>query len=404
MILKLAWRNIWRNKRRSFIVIGSVIVGVVALIIMDGLSSGMLYQMLFNQISSRISHIQIHKKGFNDKKVIQNFIPDYRKVENEVKGNPSVQAYSKRVITFGLLSSASNSSGVYINGIIPSGEEKITKIKNSIIEGSYLTGNKREIVIGKKLADKLHVGLGNKVVALSNTPDGTIGTDVFRIVGIFETFSSEFDKSSVYIPLSSAQEMLDIGDNIHEIAIITGDYKQSAKVKEQLEAVLNGDYEVLSYEDLLPMLIVQIDLYKEMMWITNLIIGLALIFGIINVMLMAVFERIKEFGVLMSIGMKNSKLFFMIIIEAFIIGIMGTVLGIIIGVIIHLPLSMIGINLSLFAESLESFGAGAIIYPVLTPENLISILIMIPFISVIGALYPAYRAIRLEPVSAIRYI
>ncbi|MFC2092887.1 ABC transporter permease [Bacteroidota bacterium] len=404
MILKLAWRNIWRNKRRSLIVIGSVIVGVVALIIMDGLSSGMLYQMLFNQISSSVSHIQIHKNGFNDNKVIQNFIPDYRKVENEVKKNPSVDAYSKRVITFGLLSSATNSSGVYINGIIPTEEEKITKIKSSIIEGTYLTGNKREIVIGKKLADKLNVVLGNKVVALSNTPDGTIGTDVFRIVGIFETISSEFDKSSIYIPLSNAKEMLDIGDNIHEIAIITGDYKQSAKVKEQLEAVLDSDYEVLSYEDLLPMLIVQIDLYKEMMWITNLIIGLALIFGIINAMLMAVFERIKEFGVLMSIGMKNSKLFFMIIVEAFIIGIMGTVFGIIIGVIIHTPLSMIGINLSVFAESLESFGAGAIIYPVLTPENLISILIMIPFISVIGALYPAYRAIRLEPVSAIRYI
>jgi ABC-type antimicrobial peptide transport system permease subunit len=121
-------------------------------------------------------------------------------------------------------------------------------------------------------------------------------------------------------------------------------------------------------------------------------------------MLMAVFERIKEFGVLMSIGMKNSKLFFMIIIEAFIIGIMGTVFGIIIGVIIHTPLSIIGINLSLFAESLESFGAGAVIYPVLTPENIISLVIMIPFISVIGAVYPAFRAIRLEPVRAIRYI
>ena len=353
MIRKLAWRNRWRNKRRSIIVVGSVIVGVVALIIMDCLSSGMLYQMLFNQISSRISHIQIHEKGFNDKKVVQNYIQNYRKVENEVKENLSVKAYSKRVITFGLLSSATNSSGVYINGIIPSEEEKITKIKNSIIEGSYLTGKKREIVIGKKLADKLNVGLGNKVVALSNTPDGTIGTDVFRIVGIFETFSSEFDKSSIYIPIGNAQEMLDIGDNIHEIAIITRDYKQASRTKEQLVEVLDDDYEVLTYEDLLPMLIIQIDLYKEMIWITNLIVGLALIFGIINVMLMAVFERVKEFGVLMSIGMKNSKLFLMILIEAFIIGIIGTVCGMIFGVILHIPLSMIGINLSLFAESGE---------------------------------------------------
>jgi len=120
MLLKLAWRNIWRNKRRSTIVVGSVIVGVIAVILMDGLTSGMLYQMLFNQISSSVSHIQIHKKGFNDNKVVQSFMPDYHKVEDVVKGNSSVQSYSKKVVSFGLLSSASSSSGVFINGIVPS--------------------------------------------------------------------------------------------------------------------------------------------------------------------------------------------------------------------------------------------------------------------------------------------
>ncbi|MBL7128917.1 MAG: ABC transporter permease [Ignavibacteria bacterium] len=404
MLLKLAWRNIWRNKRHSAIVVGSVIVGVIAVILMDGLTSGMLYQMLFNQISSSVSHIQIHKKGFNDNKVVQSFMPDYYKAEDVVKENTSVQSYSKKVVSFGLLSSASSSSGVFINGINPSGEEKVTKIKNSIVEGSYLTGNKREIVIGKDLADKLNSKLGDKVVILTNTPDGTISSDVFRIVGTYETFSSAFDKAFIYIPLENAQQMLNIGDNIHELAIITKDYGQVDKVKEQIASQLSDEYEVLSYEDMLPMLLVQIDLYKQSMFITDVIIGLALIFGIINVMLMAVFERIQEFGVLMSIGMKNSKLFLMIIIEALIIGIIGTVVGIVIGIIIEIPLSYIGIDLSLFAESLKSFGSGAIIYPVIVPENLIGVLIIIPFISIVGAIYPAYKAIKLEPVSAIRYV
>jgi len=404
MLLKLAWRNIWRNKRRSTIVVGSIIVGVIAVILMDGLTSGMLYQMLFNQISSSVSHIQIHKEGFNDNKVVQSFMPDYNKVEDVVKENSSVQSYSKKVVSFGLLSSVSSSSGVFINGIVPSEEEKVTKIKNSIVEGSYLTGNKREIVIGKDLADKLSSKLGDKVVILTNTPDGTISSDVFRIVGIYETFSSAFDKAYIYIPLGNAQQMLDIGDNIHELAIITKDYGQVDKVKEQITSQLSDEYEVLSYKEMLPMLLLQIDLYKQSMFITDVIIGLALIFGIINVMLMAVFERIQEFGVLMSIGMKNSKLFLMIIIEALIIGIFGTVIGIIIGIIIEIPLSFIGIDLSLFAESLKSFGAGAIIYPVLVPENLISVLIIIPFISIVGAIYPAYKAIKLEPVSAIKYV
>ncbi|MBC8485131.1 MAG: ABC transporter permease [Bacteroidetes bacterium] len=404
MLLKLAWRNIWRNKRHSAIVVGSVIVGVIAVILMDGLTSGMLYQMLFNQISSSVSHIQIHKKGFNDNKVVQSFMPDYYKAEDVVKENTSVQSYSKKVVSFGLLSSASSSSGVFINGINPSGEEKVTKIKNSIVEGSYLTGNKREIVIGKDLADKLNSKLGDKVVILTNTPDGTISSDVFRIVGTYETFSSAFDKAYIYIPLENAQQMLDIGDNIHELSIITKDYGQVNKVKEQIVSKLSDEYEVLSYKDMLPLLLVQIDLYKQSMFITDVIIGLALIFGIINVMLMAVFERIQEFGVLMSIGMKNSKLFLMIIIEALIIGVIGTVIGIVIGILIEIPLSYIGIDLSLFAESLKSFGSGAIIYPVIVPENLIGVLIIIPFISIVGAIYPAYKAIKLEPVSAIRYV
>ena len=189
------------------------------------------------------------------------------------------------------------------------------------------------------------------------------------------------------------QQMLDIGDNVHEIAIITNDYEQAGKVKNEILSNLNGDYEVLSYMDLLPMLILQMDFYKETMLIFNLIIGLALIFGIINVMLMSVLERIREFGVLMSIGMKNSKLFLMIVTESFIIGLL-----------IQIPLANVGLNLSMFAESLKSFGVGAVIYPETTVENLISLIIMIPLIAVIASVYPAFKAIKLEPVSAIRYV
>ena len=137
MLLKLAWRNIWRNKRRSIIVLTSVVVGIVAIIISDGLSNGMMSQMLFNQVRISKSHLQIHKTGFTDNKVIKNYIPDYKKVENALKQNKDIKAYSKRVVASGLLSSASNSSGVYINGIIPSEESKITIIKSSIIKGKY---------------------------------------------------------------------------------------------------------------------------------------------------------------------------------------------------------------------------------------------------------------------------
>ena len=404
MLAKIAWRNIWRNKRRSTIVLLSVVVGVVALIFTDGLTNGMIRQMLFNQISSNIAHIQIHGDGFSGNKAVQNLIPDKDRALNTVKDIPELKAYSQRVVAFGLLSSATNSSGVYINGINPEDEAEVSIIEELIIKGNFLDEGEREIVLGQKLAEKLDVGVGDKIVAMSNTPDGNIGSELFRIKGIFETFSSDFDKSYVYIPLKTSQRMLDIGDNIHEIAIVLNKYQASESVKSRIKDQLPDSYEVLSYQDVLPLLLLQMDMYKESMMIINLIIGLALVFGIINSMLMAVFERINEFGVLMSIGMKNYKIFMMVVLEALFIGMIGTIAGTIFGLLIHIPLSIYGVDFSIFSESLSSLGVGSVIYSDISFSNLFSLIMLIPFISIIGAVYPAYKAIKLEPVYAVRYV
>ncbi len=404
MLFKLAWRNIWRNKRRSLIVLISVMVGLIAIVFEDGLSNGMMRQMLFNQISLDISHVQIHKAGFNNNKIVKNYIPDYKHVESILNSTPDVEAYSKRVFAAGILSSASNSSGVILYGIIPAEEARVSVIKSSIVEGNYLGSDKRGIIIGKKLAEKLGVGVGDKIVAMANTLKGDIGSDAFRIVGIFQTSSSEFDKMAVYVNAGTEQEMLGIGDNYHEFAIITKDYNNITSIKKNLEAKLGSKYEVFTYRDMLPMLIYQMDLYKESMMILNIIIGLALIFGIVNTMLMSVFERLREFGVLMAIGMKNSRLYLMILFEAFILGVIGTIAGLICGLLLDIPLAHSGINLSIFSASLESFGVGAVIYPVLSLGNIFNAVLLIPFVAVIGALYPAYKAIKLEPVYAINYV
>ena len=404
MLIRIAWRNLWRNRRRSLIIQSSVVIGVVAIIFLDGLMNGMLYQMLFNQVSSTIAHIEIHKNGFNDNKSVQNFIPDNEIIEKTIQEEPGVKYYSRRVISFGLLSSASNSSGVYIYGVNPPEEINVSSISNSIIEGNYLSGSDREIVIGQGLADKLDVSLGDKVVAMTNRDDGKIGSDLFRVTGIYKSFSSEFDKSYIYIPIQNAQTMMNIGDNIYEFALILNDYKNAQAVTNDLRSRLSYDYEVLSYRDILPLLIIQLDLYKQSAFIITFIVSLALIFGIINTMLMAVFERINEFGVLMSIGMSSSKIFLMIVWEAFILGVIGTIAGFVIAMLLHLIVSNTGINLSMFAASLDSFGLGATIYPQLLIENIINTLVTIPFISVLGAIYPAYKAIKLEPVYALRYV
>lgn len=404
MLLKIAWRNIWRNSRRSIIVLGSVVVGVISIIFMDALMNGFSRQMLFNQIDINVAHIQIHKDGFSTNKNIKNFIPDNQKVQQVLENTAGIKNVSERVISFGLMSSASNSSGVYMYGVIPENEKKISVIDGSLLEGEFLSDGKREIVVGKKLADKLGVKLGDKVVGMANRIDGSIGSEVFRIKGIFLTSNSEFDGAYVYTNIKTIRNMLDLGDKVYEYAITTQDYKEATAITDTLHKKLNAKYEVLSYKDILPLLILQIDMTQQSMLVVNIIIGLALIFGIINTMLMTVYERINEFGVLMAIGMKNAKLFLMIMFEAFIIGIFGAIVGLLLGSAIVYPLSFSGIDLSIFSEGLNSLGTGSVIYPVMNLEGIITTVLMIPFITVIGALYPAFKAIRLEPVSAIRYV
>jgi len=404
MLIKLSWRNIWRNKRRSQIVVISIIVGVVAIILMDTLSMGMIRQMLENQIGSHVGHIQIHRNGFNDNKIIQNYLPDADEVEEVLKSTPEVIAFSERVLTLGLLSSATNSSGVFLVGIHPEEERNITTINGSIVKGNYLSGHKREIVIGEKLAEKLGVELGDKVVAMASALDGTIGSDVFRVVGLYQTLSSEFDKTYIYIPIQNSQKMLDLAGHISEYVFLVENTKEVQDVKLSIKNHLGEKYEVLSYRDLLPTLVMYMDLYKQTIWIFYLIIAIAMVFGIVNTMLMSVFERIQEFGVLMAMGMKNGKLFTMILMEAFFLGVFGTIVGVLIGLIIYFPLTQSGIDFSTFSEGLTAMGSGAIIFPILTFQGFLSALVIVPFVSVIGAIYPAIRTVRLQPVSAIRYV
>ncbi|PLX32232.1 MAG: ABC transporter permease [Ignavibacteria bacterium] len=404
MILTIAWRNIWRNRRRSLIVLISIVVGVAALMFNDGMSVGMIHQMLENRIGSHVTHIQIHAKGFNDNQVIQNYVPNPALVEQALASTDGIDSWSRRVVTFGLLSSALNSSGGLIIGVDPAQEHEVTTIAESIVEGEYLSGGTHEVVIGRKLAEKLQVGLGDKVVGMASAISGDVGSDLFRVVGIFETVSSEFDKTHMFTALPNAQSMLELEDNILEYAMVVTDIEQVEQVAAELRSKLGPDYEVLTYNTLLPMLVAQLEMYDQMMYVVYVIIGLAMIFGIVNTMLMSVFERIQEFGVLMAIGMKNSILFWMVIFEAAILGVIGTVIGLAIGSASVLIMGSIGLDFSMFAEGLTSFGAGAIIYPKLTLTTITNVSVIIPLTAVLGAVYPAIRAMRLQPVTAIRYV
>ena len=406
MLLKLAWRNIWRNRRRSQIVVISIVVGLVAVVIFDALSVGMIRQMLDNQIGAQVSHIQVHKKGFNDNKLLQKVVPDAVAVAQLLIEQPLVTAFSKRVITFGIISSATSSSGVSLVGIEADKEVRVTNISRSLSGGAYLSGG-REILIGNALAEKLDVKLGDKLVAMASRLDGSIGSDVFRVVGMFTSSSTTFDKTTVYINIDHAQEMLGLGGHVSEFAMVTTSLDRAASLQKQLKKALAekpGSYEVLTFRELLPLLVMQVDVYRESIAVFYGIVALAMLFGIVNTMLMSVMERTSEIGVLMAMGMKNRRIFLMVMLEALLLGSLGTLVGCALSVLIYLPLAKTGIDLSAFASGLNALGTGSTIYPMLTSEGMLSALLVVPIATLIGAVYPALKAMRLTPIKAIRHV
>jgi len=404
MLLKISWRNIWRQKRRSLIVMTSIIVGCAAVMIYDSIAMGFTIQKLNNEISSHVGHIQINLNGYNNNKVIANRISTPDDIENKISKLPYIKAYSKRIVTFGMITSAENSSGTTLVGINPEEESKVTSIHSHIIKGTYLAADSRAIVIGSAMADKLNVDVGEKIVMIAAATDGSVQSDLFRISGIYKTHSSEFDKNYIFVTLNSAQELLKMKNEVTQFAAIIDNTEKLTEYQSEISSTIDAKYEVLSYADILPLLIVYVDMAKQMMIIMYLIIGVAILFGIINTMLMSVFERIQEFGVLMSIGMKNRRIFIMILQEALLIGIIGTIVGFIVGYGLYLILAVNGLNLSAFSDSLESIGIGTVIYPVMDINIVIRALFVIPTTTVLGAVYPALKAIKLQPTEAMRYI
>jgi putative ABC transport system permease protein len=404
MLLRIAWRNIRRNARRSAIVLASIAVGTVAVILNDGFSIGMVGQIFENQIGSFVSDLQVHRAGFNDNRTIGKLVPDQAAVEEALRSTPGVKAFTRRVVTYGLLSSAMNSSGVTLVGVDPAAEQSVTTVRKWAIEGRYLGEGKHDIVIGRKLAEKLEVGPGDRVVAMASGLKGDVGAEMFRVAGIFTTVSSEFDRSTVFVPIGTAQEMLGLGGGVSEFAVLTTDRSLANGIRDALAERLGKGCEVLSYSDLLPLMIAQMQMYNESIYIVYVIIGLAMIFGIINTMLMSVFERVREFGILMAIGMKGGRLLSMVLVEALLLGFLGALCGVAAGAAITIPLSATGLDLARFSASLTAFGSGSVIYPVLRPETLVEALLIIPLFTVLGAVYPAVKALRLEPVRAIRHV
>jgi putative ABC transport system permease protein len=401
--IQLAWRNLWRNKMRSITILMSVTLGLFAGITVLSLYQGMMEGRVKTVIEDEIGHIQIHHPSFPSDNELKWIVDSPAYIKNYLLSMTSVKSISSRSIAFGMVSTTTGSGGIQINGIIPSEEEKTTGLNEKIISGNYFDKTKKQqILIGKKLADKLKLHKGSKLVITTNDTANNLVAGAFKIAGIYESVNAPLDEKMVYIEQHEFNEMMSLTDEIHEIAILL--YKNDSTdfylkmFKERYPHLLVQSWKELSPET--DLLIKTIDQYSLIILI---IIFIALAFGIINTMLMAILERTKEIGMMIALGTGRFKMFGIIMTETFFLTMAGTPPGIIISRIIVNYFHREGLNLAnMGTELMSSFGFKTIIYPVFPSEQLTAIIIIVSCTAFISGILPAWRALKMTPSEALR--
>ncbi len=406
MQIQIAWRNIWRNPRRTIIMLTAMIIGIWSMIFLGGLMRGMMVGMINNGISTLTGDIQIHAKGYRDDPCLEYFMPDLKKIEKILnKILPQKSRYTYRIRVNAIAANARHSTGVTIVGIFPVKEARVSFIgPDAVVQGRYLvSGNNNGILIGRAMAEKFGTKIGNKIILMSEDVNHEIASKAFRIKGIFQAEMQSTEKHFVFVTNSSARRMLKLAKGASEISIILPDHNKDRKIVSDLRQTLSDFYEIHTWQELLPILTSYLKMFNGFMYIWFLVIFIAMGFGIVNTTLMAVYERMKEFGLLKALGMKPWWIIRSVLMESFMLLVIGTAIGNFMGLLSIHFLSITGINLSSLSAGAEFAGLSRIIYPAVYPEDVIMANVVVIGLGLVVSLYPAVKAARFTPVEALSH-
>lgn len=403
ILFKLAWRNLLRNKRRTIIASIAIGIGLAALIFVDALMIGMTENMIKTATASFLGDAQIHRKGYQDEQEVSMTIQELKKVTSKLAKEAIVHYFTRRTFTLGMITSPANVSAINLVGVQPSTERYLSQIDDSITEGVYFEDNdNRDIIIGTKLAENLEIGIGDRVVVtVAQSESGELSQERFRVSGIFHFADEAMNTGMAFVRISKAQQMLVIGNNVHEIAI---KFTSSAYAQDQELPFWNtySQYgnEALSWAEILPQLKVILDMSKYSKYIMGVVLFGVVIFGIINTLFMSLYERMFEFGVLRAVGTRPFGMARILLFEAGTLAIASIVMGGIIGFGITALFAHLGLNYT----GIEMMGVTIQehIYPVLNIQQFILYPVAVFLFTIIAGLYPAWHVAKIAPVDAMR--
>jgi putative ABC transport system permease protein len=406
LLLKLAWRNIWRNKRRLLLTLLAIAFATFATLAMRGVQLGTYAVNINNAVQMFSGYMQIQREGYRKNPSLRlNYVLN-KSLTDKINSISQIKAYSPRVYGDGLISFKDNSFGTAVFGIDPQKEKNVTNVMNRVNEGKFFSSDTtNEAVIGYKLLENLKAKIGDEIVILSQGFDGSLGNMKFKITGTVKMGSSELDGMAVFIGLAKSQELLALPNRIHAIVINTGSLDEIEPVKEELTKKINNkELAVLSWDEVMPDFKQSIEFDNISGKLYLLILILIVAFGILNTVLMSVVERFNEFGISLSIGMPQMKLVYLVFIETFFITVLGLLLGNIIGWGINYYLIENPIHFgSELAKIYEEYGFLPIMVSSLDPMIFINTTLTILAVSIVVCFYPAYKVYKLEPLKGIRY-
>ena len=403
-LIKISWRNVWRNKLRSIVVIFSVIFGLLGGIIIIAMSYGLNEERMNNAVEAYLSHVQIHNKQFSEDYNIMNTIDNISQIEDEIKNDNRVVSYSKRIILNGMLSNSNGSYGIQVKGIDPEQEKMVTNTFEKIIEGEYFNSKRdNTILVGKKLADRLNLKLKSKVVVTFQDENYDLTSLLFRVEGIYRSGNSRYDESNVFVRNDNIKKNLPAFSGYHELPILLTDINLRNEVKKDLSKISEENI-VEGWDDISKELAYANEMLAAVLYIFMMIILFGLSFGIVNTMLMAILERKKEIGMLMSIGMNRYKIFMMISFETIFLSLVALPVGLFSSYLIVEYYSVVGIDLSIVEAGLENFGVGTRLYFKVPNQEYFIVSLMVFIISLISSIFPSIRALKINPVEATKTI
>lgn len=403
MIGAIAWKNIWRNRVRSGVIIAAITVGMFAGVFTATFYKGWIKQRLDAGVETEVSHIQIHSPEFGENYELKNFIPESAKLQEELLKEAFVNGVSARMVVQGMIASSETGTGVKLLGVDPEKEKAVLNLYSKVSDGQYFEGVKRNpILIGKKLAEKLKVKIHSKLVVTLQDSQGHLTNEAFRVCGIYGVGNGMFEEMNVFVLKTDLARFVQMDEaTSHEMVVHLKDHDQLTANTEFL-AKKYDQLLVQNWKQLTPELGILNEYGNIYIYFFIGIILLSLGFGIVNTMLMAVMERVKEIGMLMAIGMSKFRVFWMLMLETVLLTLTGGFFGILIGLLVTVATSKNGIDLSFYAEGLEDMGYSSHVYPTIEMNMVVVIVILVLITGLIASIYPARKALKYKPAEAIR--